>query len=84
MRASARIRLRFADERCLETVLRALEPEVGGSVTLRSCASLARERKCLVLKIEAKDTVALRAALNACLRWVGSIVNVLGVLEGES
>ena len=84
MRASARIRLRFADERCLETVLRALEPEVGGSVTLRSCASLARERKFLVLKIEAKDTVALRAASNAYLRWIGSIMNVLSVLERES
>jgi len=34
-----------------------------------------------VLKVEARDTVALRAALNAYLRWINSMVNVLEVLE---
>jgi tRNA threonylcarbamoyladenosine modification (KEOPS) complex Pcc1 subunit len=33
------------------------------------------------LKVEAKDTVALRATLNAFLRWINSVANVLEVLE---
>jgi tRNA threonylcarbamoyladenosine modification (KEOPS) complex Pcc1 subunit len=84
MRACARIRLRFAEERCLETVFRALEPEVGKAATLRSCASLRRKGEFLVLRIEAKDTVALRAASNAYMRWVDSVVKVLGILKQES
>ncbi len=84
MRASVRIRLRFAGERFLETVLRALEPEVGRPVTLRSCASLRRDGRFLVLRIEAKDTIALRATSNAYLRWISSIMNVLSALERES
>jgi tRNA threonylcarbamoyladenosine modification (KEOPS) complex Pcc1 subunit len=31
--------------------------------------------------VEAKDTVALRAALNAYLRWIGSAIKVLQVVE---
>jgi len=44
---------------------------------------LAKEGSFLILKIEAKDTVALRAALNAYLRWINSILNVFKTLEGE-
>jgi tRNA threonylcarbamoyladenosine modification (KEOPS) complex Pcc1 subunit len=84
MRASARIRLCFAEERCLETVLRALKPEVERSATLRSCASLRKKDEFLVLRIDAKDTAALRAASNAYVRWVGSVVKILDVLKKES
>jgi tRNA threonylcarbamoyladenosine modification (KEOPS) complex Pcc1 subunit len=45
---------------------------------------LEREGDFLVLKVEAKDTVALRAALNAYLRWIGSTVKVLEVVEHAS
>jgi tRNA threonylcarbamoyladenosine modification (KEOPS) complex Pcc1 subunit len=38
----------------------------------------------LVLRIEAKDTIALRATSNAYLRWISSIMNVLSALERES
>jgi tRNA threonylcarbamoyladenosine modification (KEOPS) complex Pcc1 subunit len=44
---------------------------------------LAKKRDCLILKIEAKDTVALRAALNAYLRWINSMLNVFQILERE-
>jgi tRNA threonylcarbamoyladenosine modification (KEOPS) complex Pcc1 subunit len=42
-----------------------------------------KEGEYLILKIEAKDTVALRAALNAYLRWINSILNVFQTLERE-
>jgi tRNA threonylcarbamoyladenosine modification (KEOPS) complex Pcc1 subunit len=44
---------------------------------------LAKEGDLLLLKVEAKDTVALRAGLNAYLRWINSILNVFQVLERE-
>jgi len=59
-----------------------LDPEID-SPTARSRASLVKEGKYLTLKIEAKDTIALRAALNAYLRWINSILNEFQTLEGE-
>jgi tRNA threonylcarbamoyladenosine modification (KEOPS) complex Pcc1 subunit len=38
----------------------------------------------LVLDVEAKDTVALRATLNAYLRWINSTANVLETIENAS
>jgi tRNA threonylcarbamoyladenosine modification (KEOPS) complex Pcc1 subunit len=37
----------------------------------------------LVLNVEARDTVALRAALNAYLRWICSTISVLEALEKD-
>ena len=48
---------------------------------MRSQAFLEKEDTCLILKIKAKDTVALRAAINAYLRWISSMANVIEVLE---
>jgi tRNA threonylcarbamoyladenosine modification (KEOPS) complex Pcc1 subunit len=47
---------------------------------MRSRAKLEKEDNFLVLKVEAGDAVALRAALNAYLRWISSTLNVLEVL----
>ena len=78
---SAIIRLKFLSERGLEIVFDALKPEVDKPATTRSRAKLAKEDNFLVLKVEAGDAVALRAALNAYLRWINSALNVLDVLE---
>ena len=77
---SAIVHLKFPSEKRLEIVFKALEPEVDKSVTMRSRAELEKEDNFLVLKIEARDTVALRAALNAYLRWINSALSVLEVL----
>jgi len=84
MKAKASVRLRFSSEKQLATVLDALAPEANRPVTTRAKAVLEREGDFLVLKVEAKDTVALRAALNAYLRWIGSAVKVLEVVEHAS
>ena len=83
MKARAAVRLKFPSEKQLETILRSLEPEVNSPTSARSQASLAKEGSFLILKIEAKDTVALRAALNAYLRWINSMLNVFQILERE-
>ena len=80
MNAEATVRLMFQSEQKLQTILTSLEPEINNP-TARSRASLARKDNYLILKIEAKDTVALRAALNAYLRWMDSILNVFQTLE---
>jgi len=81
MKATAIIHLKFPSEKRLEIVLKALKPEVDRPATMRSRAKLEKDGNFLVLKVEARDTVALRAALNAYLRWINSTLNVLEVLK---
>lgn len=83
MKARATVRLKLTSEKKLRAVLRALEPEAKNPLGARSQASLEKERNLLVLKIKANDSVALRATLNAYLRWINSILNVFQILERE-
>ena len=80
---SAIIRLKFPSKKSLEIIFKALKPEVDKPATIRSKAKLKRKDGFLVLKVEAGDTVALRATLNAYLRWISSALNVLEVLEKQ-
>ena len=81
MKRSAVVRLRFPSERQLEITIGALQPETRNPPTKRSRATLEKENTLLILKVEANDTVALRAALNAYLRWIESIKDVLELLQ---
>jgi tRNA threonylcarbamoyladenosine modification (KEOPS) complex Pcc1 subunit len=83
MKAKAVVRLKFSSQEQLGIVLKALEPEVKKPATVRSRATLKKDGVLLVLSVEAGDTVALRAALNAYLRWINSILSVLEVLEKQ-
>ena len=83
MKANAVMRLKFPSERHLKIVFEALQPEVRKPLTMRSRAKLEKENTFLILKIEAKDTVALRAAVNAYLRWISSIYDCLLTLSKE-
>jgi tRNA threonylcarbamoyladenosine modification (KEOPS) complex Pcc1 subunit len=82
MKAKATVSLRFSSTKQLATLLNALAPEANRPVTTRAKVVLKGEENFLVLNVEAKDTVALRAALNAYLRWIGSAVKVLNVIDG--
>ncbi len=85
MKAKAEVRLPFASEKQLAAVLDALTPEVQRQIGSRSKVALAAEDgQTLVLFVEAQDTVALRAALNAYLRWIASTLNVLETLEKKA
>jgi tRNA threonylcarbamoyladenosine modification (KEOPS) complex Pcc1 subunit len=65
-------------------VVNALTPEIQRQIGVRSKASLAVDGLVLVLSVEAKDTVALRAALNAYLRWINSTKSVLETLAKKA
>jgi tRNA threonylcarbamoyladenosine modification (KEOPS) complex Pcc1 subunit len=81
LKSAAKISCRFSKKRHAEVVFKALQPDVRKPATLRSSSSLTREDEILVLRVSARDTAALRAALNAYLRWIGSLKSVLEVLE---
>ncbi len=84
MKAKATVRLQFSSEKRLTVLLNALLPEANRPATKRSKVTLTRASQFLVLTVEASDTVALRAALNAYLRWVNSTVSVLDAVESAS
>ncbi len=79
--AKAFIRLKFNSQKQLSTLLEALTPETKAQVTRRANVMLEAEGLFLVLTVEANDTVALRATLNAYLRWINSMVNVIQMVE---
>jgi len=84
MKASAVVRLRIPSKKHSEIIYNALKPETDKCPTTRSKAIIEKSDASLVLKVEAKDTVALRAAVNAYLRWINSLKNVLEVLDAAS
>ena len=81
VKAKALVRVKFPSKKHLDIVFKALQPEVKKPTTLRSRETLERDGDFLILKVEANDTVALRAALNAYLRWINSVINVLTVVD---
>jgi tRNA threonylcarbamoyladenosine modification (KEOPS) complex Pcc1 subunit len=79
--AKASVRLKFASQKQLSTLLEALTPEANAQVTRRANIKLEKGGLFLVLTVEADDTVALRATLNAYLRWIDSTTNVMHMVE---
>jgi tRNA threonylcarbamoyladenosine modification (KEOPS) complex Pcc1 subunit len=84
LKAKATVRLRLSSEKQLTTILNALAPEANRPVNVRAKATLERDGDFAVLTVEAKDTVALRAALNAYIRWIGSTMKVLETVKQAS
>jgi tRNA threonylcarbamoyladenosine modification (KEOPS) complex Pcc1 subunit len=81
IKAKANLHLKINSKKQLTTILTALNPEAQAPPTHRANLKLAEDGLFLVLTVEAKDTVALRATLNAYLRWINSIVNVMESVE---
>ena len=79
--AKADIRLKFTNKKQVETILKALAPEANAPVTRRANIILQKDGLFLVLTVEAGDTIALRATLNAYLRWINSLVNVIVTIQ---
>ncbi|MGD8565459.1 MAG: KEOPS complex subunit Pcc1 [Candidatus Bathyarchaeota archaeon] len=84
MKAKATVCFRIPSVKYLETIFEALEPEANTPPTERSQTILRREKKSLILIFNASDTVALRATMNAYLRWIKSISGALKTLDNFS
>ena len=83
MKAKSTVRIDFAAEAQLQMVLDALRPEVRNPATRRAGTALDTKDDALVLKVTADDTVALRASLNAYMRWINSILDVFETLKTQ-
>ena len=79
--AKATVRLKFISQKQVCTIIEALKPEADSPITRRANVNLQKDGLFLMLTVESKDTVALRATLNAYLRWINSTVNVLQLVE---
>ena len=79
----ATVRLKFPSQKQASTLLEALTPEAITPVTRRANVKLEKDGLFLELTVETDDTVALRATLNAYLRWINSTVNVINIIEGS-
>jgi tRNA threonylcarbamoyladenosine modification (KEOPS) complex Pcc1 subunit len=79
--AKATVRLKFATQKQLTTLINALTPETTSTVTRRANVKLEEDGLFLMVTVEAEDTVALRATLNAYLRWINSTVNIINAVE---
>ena len=80
MKATAIIRLKLPSQRQRKAVNASLLPEINKPGFSRAQATIAAEGSFLVVKITADDTIALRSALNAYLRWINSIKNTIETL----
>ncbi len=65
-------------------MLNALKPETRKSPGSRSRTKVEKEDGKLKISFKAKDTSALRAAINAYLRWISLTRNVLESVEDFS
>jgi tRNA threonylcarbamoyladenosine modification (KEOPS) complex Pcc1 subunit len=78
--AKATIHLSFTEKQ-VDTLLSALIPEAKAPPTHRSTVKLQKDGCQLTLTVNAEDTVALRATLNAYLHWINSTLNVIEVVK---
>lgn len=82
MAARAELELALDTPSQADALEAALRPEMGADVP-GSKATLERRGTTLVLRLEAEDAGALRAALNAYLRWASLALEVHGVARGH-
>ncbi|UCE57825.1 MAG: hypothetical protein JSW19_01110 [Candidatus Bathyarchaeota archaeon] len=84
MKTRAIICLSFSSEKQMKVVLEALKPETKTAATRRSKVQIKSEGNELTLNFKARDTSALRAAINSYLRHVNMLVDLLKLVEEPS
>ncbi|MDR2202831.1 MAG: hypothetical protein LBE76_00705 [Nitrososphaerota archaeon] len=75
------VRIKFSNKKQLTTIVEALKPEINSTVNHRANVDLQIHGCFFTLTVDAEDTIALRATVNAYLRWVASTVNIVDVIE---
>jgi KEOPS complex subunit Pcc1 len=76
MKRTVTITLAFPSKELSETVLKAIQPETGKPTTSRSQVHIFEDQhNVLTMRVEARDTSAMRATLNSYLRWVALVTD---------
>lgn len=79
--ASAVLELEFPSVEVARAVYASLKPEELLPQAARCTANISLRKNVLCLEVDAKDTAALRAALNSFLRWAIVARDVVGARE---
>ena len=82
MIAKATVKINISSDKHLVSILKALKPETK-KLGNRSKVNIHKDGSFIILTVEAKDTVALRATLNTYLRWIGSAIGTLEVITNK-
>ncbi len=78
--AQINVKIGLSSARVAETVYRSILPETVKTAGFRSRTSLRRNGRVLELVIKARDVVALRAASNSFLRFLGVALKTIDVV----
>jgi tRNA threonylcarbamoyladenosine modification (KEOPS) complex Pcc1 subunit len=81
LKSEAIVKIDFHSEKILKMIFDALKLEAKKLVSHRARISIQCRKTQLILKVEAKDTVALRAALNSFLHWISLVNDVYSVVS---
>ena len=81
IKANVAIRINFYNSKQLATIVASLKPEINSPATHRANVTLQVHDCFLLLIVDAEDATALRAAVNAYLRWINSTVNIVETIE---
>ncbi|HIE13978.1 TPA: hypothetical protein EYP70_01760 [Candidatus Bathyarchaeota archaeon] len=81
VKAYATIYLTFPSEKVTALIYKSIKPETESAPTLRSKVSITKAERTITLTFQARDTTALRAAVNSYLRWIMLIDNTYKTCE---
>ncbi|MHA1506690.1 MAG: KEOPS complex subunit Pcc1 [Candidatus Asgardarchaeia archaeon] len=80
--ALAKVEIEMENKEICDVAYKALLPETRSRVTERSKASIKKLGAKIFLTIRAKDTTALRAAMNSYLRFLKVVIDLYDNLRG--
>lgn len=80
---TAVLKLKFLEKKQLDAIFVALEPEIRVKLASRSKVGIKRQDDSLILVFEAKDTSALRAAINSYLHWIRLMKDALDAVKAS-
>ena len=75
LKAEAKI-LVEAPRDVLGIIIESLRPELESNISDRSKVLIEASERGLILKVEAEDITALRAAVNSYLYWINGIIDI--------
>ncbi len=83
MKATAKIELKLKNNKAVKALLLALKPETLKPPSKRSKTSITLKKNLLIMNFKAKDSTALRAALNSYLRYAAAWLNLFETIKKE-
>ncbi|MFW9916431.1 MAG: KEOPS complex subunit Pcc1 [Candidatus Thorarchaeota archaeon] len=77
------ILIKFSSSDIANIILQALAPETETQIGKRAHAVITRDEDDLLIRLVAKDQIALRATMNSFLRWIDGALSTLEFVRGN-